>query len=73
MDLLSEMASTGAAAVNVSVTTLHEKLQRVMEPCTSTPKKRLEALEKLAEAGVPVRSQLSCSTRPYCSHTRDGW
>ena len=55
IDILGEMASYGAAGVNVSVTTLDEKLQRVMEPRTSTPKRRLEAIEKLSAAGIPVR------------------
>ena len=55
-DLLGEMASWNGAAVNVSVTSLNEKLQRVMEPRTSTPKRRLQAIETLAKAGVPVRA-----------------
>ncbi len=54
-DILGEMAAWKGAAVNVSITSLDEKLQRVMEPRTSTPKRRLEAVEKLANAGVPVR------------------
>jgi DNA repair photolyase len=54
-DVLGELASHGAAAVNVSVTTLDEALQRRMEPRTSPPRKRLEAIEVLARAGIPVR------------------
>jgi DNA repair photolyase len=54
-DLLGEMAAWGGASVNVSITSLDEKLQRVMEPRTSTPKRRLAAVEALAKAGVPVR------------------
>ncbi|HEX2203040.1 MAG TPA: PA0069 family radical SAM protein [Longimicrobium sp.] len=54
-DVLAGMAAYGAAAVNVSVTSLDEKLQRVLEPRTSTPKRRLAAIETLAKAGVPVR------------------
>jgi DNA repair photolyase len=53
-DLLGELASHGAAAVHVSLTTLDEKLQRVMEPRTSAPRLRLEAITRLREAGVPV-------------------
>jgi DNA repair photolyase len=52
--VLSELAARGAAAVNLSITTLDEKLQRVMEPRTSVPKRRLAAVEKLAAAGIPV-------------------
>jgi DNA repair photolyase len=55
IDLLKELASLNAAAVCVSVTTLDAQLVRVMEPRTSTPANRLEAIKALAEAGVPVR------------------
>jgi DNA repair photolyase len=54
-DLLGEMArSFNAAAVFVSVTSLDPELTRVMEPRTSVPRKRLEAIEILSRAGVPV-------------------
>jgi len=54
MDLLSELARHDAAAVAVSLTTLDDGLRRVMEPRTSRPVRRLAAIRKLAEAGVPV-------------------
>lgn len=54
IDILSDLASDNAAMVNLSVTSLDEKVQRVMEPRTSSPKKRLEAIEKAAKAGIPV-------------------
>jgi DNA repair photolyase len=54
LDLLGELASHGAASVNLSITSLDPKLQRVMEPRTATPARRLEAVRKLADAGVPV-------------------
>jgi DNA repair photolyase len=53
-DLLSELAEFSCAAVNVSVTSLVEELQRLLEPRTSPPNARLEAISKLREAGVPV-------------------
>ena len=53
-DLLSELAVHGAAGVYLSITSLDRSLQRVMEPRTSTPTGRLEAIRALAEAGVPV-------------------
>jgi DNA repair photolyase len=53
-DLLSELASYRAAAVNISVTSLDPKLQRVLEPRTSSPPARLEAIAHLRKAGVPV-------------------
>ena len=55
IDVLKELASFDAAAVCVSVTTLDAELARVMEPRTSTPANRLEAIQALSEAGVPVR------------------
>ncbi|MBI4545442.1 MAG: PA0069 family radical SAM protein [Gemmatimonadetes bacterium] len=55
IDVLSELAHYHAAAVNVSVTTLDETLQRVMEPRTSVPARRLRAIEDVARAGIPVR------------------
>jgi DNA repair photolyase len=54
VDVLSELAAHDAIAVNLSITTLDESLQRVMEPRTSVPKRRLAAVEKLAAAGIPV-------------------
>lgn len=53
-DLLAELARFNCAAVNISVTSLDEKLQRVLEPRTSPPQARLEAMAKLRAAGVPV-------------------
>ena len=53
-DLLSELARYGAAAVAVSLTTLDDDLRRVMEPRTSRPVRRLAAIRKLSEAGIPV-------------------
>jgi DNA repair photolyase len=53
-DLLSELARHSAAAVNVSVTSLDDRLRRVLEPRASSPRRRLAAIEALARAGVPV-------------------
>jgi len=54
LDLLGELASHRAAAVNISITSLEPKLQRVLEPRTSTPRARLEAIRQLRAAGIPV-------------------
>lgn len=54
VDILADMASWNGAGVSISVTTLRNDLQRIMEPRTSVPAKRLDAIEKLAKAGVPV-------------------
>jgi DNA repair photolyase len=54
IDLLAEMAADHAASVNLSITSLDPEIQRVMEPRTSSPSLRLDAVRKFAEAGVPV-------------------
>ena len=54
LDLLTELASYEAVKVAISVTTLDPTLQRAMEPRTSSPARRLEAIEQLTRAGVPV-------------------
>jgi DNA repair photolyase len=53
-DILSEMARYDAALVFLSVTSLDVELARSLEPRTSTPTARLEAIAALAKAGVPV-------------------
>jgi DNA repair photolyase len=53
-DLLGELAEHGAAHVRLSVTTLDTELARRMEPRAATPARRLLAIDRLAEAGVPV-------------------
>jgi DNA repair photolyase len=54
LDLLGELATHNAAAVNISVTSLDSKLQRVLEPRTSLPEARLEAISQLRAAGIPA-------------------
>jgi DNA repair photolyase len=41
-------------AVTLSITSLNNDLQRVMEPRAASPSRRLDAIRLLAEAGVPV-------------------
>lgn len=53
-DLLAELARFDAARAFVSITTLDSKLARTMEPRTSSPEMRLDAIATLAAAGVPV-------------------
>lgn len=54
LDLLAPMAEQGLVKVALSVTTLDPRLARIMEPRAATPERRLDAIEKLAAAGVPV-------------------
>lgn len=59
IDLIASMATDGLAAVSISVTTLDEGLARRMEPRAPAPKRRLQMIRRLAEAGIPVRVQVS--------------
>src|SRR4029453_19031291 len=54
IDLLRDLAAHNAAAVNISVTSLDSSLQRVLEPRTSSPQARLDAIQQLRGAGVPT-------------------
>ncbi|HEX4265036.1 MAG TPA: PA0069 family radical SAM protein [Verrucomicrobiae bacterium] len=54
IDLLSELARYNAATVCISITTLDTELRKIMEPRTSPPAARLEAIRRLAQAGVHV-------------------
>jgi len=54
IDVLAELARHNAVAVNLSITTLDSKLQRILEPRTSPPAGRLDAVSQLRAAGIPV-------------------
>ncbi len=54
IDLLRELAGCNAVAVNISVTSLDPKLQRVLEPRTSSPEARLDTIRQLHAAGIPT-------------------
>jgi len=54
IDILARMAERRLVKVAISVTTLDRQLARSMEPRAATPPKRLEAIQRLSEAGVPV-------------------
>ena len=54
LDLLAPMAIKQLAAVCVSITTLDGELHRKLEPRAPHPKRRLEAVRGLTDAGIPV-------------------
>lgn len=54
MDLLRAMADKKLAAVAVTITTLDHTISRTLEPRAASPKRRLQTIEKFAQAGVPV-------------------
>ncbi|MGV8985291.1 MAG: PA0069 family radical SAM protein [Cypionkella sp.] len=55
IDLLVPLAKAGLTRVGVSVTTLDPTLSRRMEPRAAAPKRRLEVIRRLTQAGIPVR------------------
>lgn len=54
LDILTEMAKRNLARAAVSITTLSSKLKLILEPRTSGPKARLNAIRNLTAAGIPV-------------------
>jgi DNA repair photolyase len=54
IDLLAEMAKENLATAVISITTLKRDLSRKLEPRTSVPSERFNAVERLAEAGINV-------------------
>ena len=54
LDLLAPMAAKGLVHVCISLTTLDPALARKLDPRASAPASRLQAMQTLAQAGVPV-------------------
>ncbi|MBI3899733.1 MAG: PA0069 family radical SAM protein [Gammaproteobacteria bacterium] len=54
LDLLAPMAKKNLVQVFFSITTLKHELARKLEPRTTAPQRRLQALQTLSAAGVPT-------------------
>lgn len=54
IDLLQDLAKDNLVHIYISITTLNEDLRSLMEPRTVSGKKRLQIIEQLAKANVPV-------------------
>ncbi len=54
LDILAELARLDLVSVAVSITSLNQDLTKKMEPRTSAPAKKLEAIEMLAKNSIPV-------------------
>lgn len=59
LDILKELAKYRLISVNVSVTSLSEETRRILEPRTTTIKKRLETIKVLSENNIPVNAMLA--------------
>lgn len=58
-DILGEMGRMGLARVGITVTTLDADVSRKMEPRVPAPLRRMRTIERLAQAGCPVRIMVS--------------
>ena len=54
LDLLQEMAQHRLVKVAISITGIDEDMRQILEPRTSTYRKRFEAVRDLSENGIPV-------------------
>ena len=54
IDILAPMARKNLVRVHMSVPTLDHELSRRLDPRANSPTRRLEAIEELTDAGIPV-------------------
>jgi DNA repair photolyase len=59
LDLLAPMAKENLVHVTISVTTLDHGIARYMEPRASAPARRILAIKRLSEAGIPVNVNIA--------------
>ncbi len=59
LDILKKLNEQQLVGVNVSITSLSEKTRRILEPRTTTIKKRLQTVRILSENGIPVNAMLA--------------
>jgi len=59
IDLLASLAKDNLTWVTLSIVTLDREISRHLEPRTSAPPRRLEAIEKLSAAGIPVNVNIA--------------
>jgi len=54
IDILAELAKDNLVQVAISVTTLDRELCRRLEPRATAPQRRLQAIQRLTDSGIPV-------------------
>lgn len=59
MDILKQLAKDQLIGVHISVTSLSEKTRRILEPRTTTIKKRLDTIRILSENNIPVNAMFA--------------
>ncbi len=59
LDVLSDLAKYNLIGTSMSITSLSEDTRRILEPRTTTAKKRLEAVKTLSEHNIPVNVMIA--------------
>jgi len=54
LDLLTDMTAKNLVTVAITITTLDHNISRTLEPRAASPTRRLQTIEKLTQAGIPV-------------------
>ena len=72
LDILGELGRAGLARVGISVTTLDPVVARKMEPRVPAPMRRLRVIERLTNAGCPVRVMVSPIVPALTDHEMEG-
>jgi DNA repair photolyase len=58
LDILSELNKMKLVQVNISVTSVDEKLRLLLEPRTTTCAQRIKSIEMLSKEGIPVNTMI---------------
>ena len=59
LDIIEELNKYNLVGIHISVTTLNERLRRVLEPRTASIAKRLETIQILSSKKIPVNAMLA--------------
>ncbi|WP_323813582.1 PA0069 family radical SAM protein [Cellvibrio sp. NN19] len=54
IDVLQDMTAKNLVTVAITITTLDHNISRTLEPRAASPSRRLQTIEKLTRAGIPV-------------------
>lgn len=68
MDLLEEMQHWNLISVSITITSLNEKIRRVLEPRTATIKRKLDTIRMLSERNIPVNVMIAPVIPGLTSH-----
>lgn len=72
LDIIASAAKLGIASVAISVTTLDPKIHKTLEPRAPAARKRLAAIRRLTEAGVPAFVSIAPVVPQITDHEMEG-